>query len=202
MALLDKLFGHKKTLGELDAHELRKEEILIGKQRERLMKKIEEVAAGKKKIFEQGAKTSSPELRKALAQEFELKTAEQMMVARELNIRSKELLTVSRLRLMKEYQGRSGALGRLNITAKDIARISGAIENDAVSQEMYLQQLDSILELGAQADRDALAGAGLGESGNELMQIWDQMDRGELKQEEGFTAADEALRRKASDSAG
>lgn len=202
MALLDRIFGHKKTLSELDPHELRKEEILIGRQRERLMKKIDDLAAGKKKIFEQGAKTSSPELRKALAQEFELRNAEQMMVARELNIRSKELLTVSRLRLMKEYQARSGARGRLNVTASDIARISGAIENDAVSQETYLQQLDTILELGEQADRDALAGGGLGESGSELMQIWEQMDRGKLKQDEGFSVADEALRRKASDSAG
>mgnify|MGYP005850460551 CR=1 FL=1 len=200
MALLDKIFGRNKTLSELDQHELRRQEILIGKHRDRLMKKVEEIAASKKKIFEQGAKTPSPELRKALAQEFELKNAEQMMVARELNIRSKELLTVSRLRMVKEHQGRRGARGRLNITANDLARISGWIENDAVSQDMYLRQLDSILELGAQSDRDAMAAAGLGESGSELMRIWEQMDRGELKTDEGFNVADEALRRKASDS--
>jgi hypothetical protein len=121
------------------------------------------------------------------------------MVAREMNIRSKELLTVSRLRMVKEHTGKGRALGRLNITAGDMAKITGMIENDAVSSEMYTQQLDSLLEIGAQADRDALAGAGLGESGSELMQIWEQMDRGELKQDEGFSAADEAVKRRSSE---
>ena len=41
MALIDRLFGHKKTLSELDRTELRKEEILLTKQRDRLFKQIE-----------------------------------------------------------------------------------------------------------------------------------------------------------------
>ena len=92
----------KKTLSELDRQELRKEEILLTKQRDRLFKKIETIAGDKQKIFQQGATQKSPELRKALAQDFELKTQEQLMAARELNLRSKELLTVSRLRMVKE----------------------------------------------------------------------------------------------------
>ena len=102
MALIDKLFGKKKTLSELNRQELRKEEILLAKQRDRLFKKIETIATDKQKIFQQGATQKSPELRKALAQEFELKTQEQLMAARELNLRSKELMTVSRLRMVKE----------------------------------------------------------------------------------------------------
>jgi hypothetical protein len=199
VSLIDKIFGRNKTLSQLDQHELRKEEILIGKQRDRLMKRLEDFAGKKRKLFEQGAKTTSPEMRKAIAQEFELVSAEQLMVAREMNIRSKELLTVSRLRMVKEHTGKGRALGRLNITAGDMAKITGMIENDAVSSEMYTQQLDSLLEIGAQADRDALAGAGLGESGSELMQIWEQVDRGELKQDEGFSAADEAVKRRSSE---
>ena len=79
MALIDKIFGHKKTLSELDRQELRKEEILLTKQRDRLFKRIEQISIDKKKIFEQGATQKSPELRKALAQDFELKTQEQLM---------------------------------------------------------------------------------------------------------------------------
>ena len=37
--------------------------------------------------------------------------------ARELNLRSKELLTVSRLRMVKENNEKGRALGRLNLTA-------------------------------------------------------------------------------------
>src|SRR5919107_827554 len=123
MALIDKIFGRKKTLSDLNKQELRKEEILIGKQRDRLFKRIEEIATDKQKIFQQGATQKSPELRKALAQQFELKTQEQLMAARELNLRSKELMTVSRLRMVKENGERGRALGRLNLTDKDVARI-------------------------------------------------------------------------------
>jgi hypothetical protein len=197
MALLDKLFGtRKKTLAELDKQELRKEEIILTKQRDRLFKRIEQVSTDKKRIFTQGKEQKSPELRKALAQDFELKTQEQLMAARELNLRSKELLTVSRLRMVKENQARGRALGRLNVTDKDVAQISQWIEDDAVSQDMYLDRLNGILDLGAQADKDALAGAGLSSAGQELMNIWDQMDKGAVKEDEGFEEADNAVRRR------
>ena len=196
MALIDKIFGRKKTLSELSRQELRREEILLTKQRERLFKKIGDIAAHKQKIFQQGAAQKSPELRKALAQDFELKTQEQMMSARELNLRSKELLTVSRLRMVKENNEKGRALGRLNLTDKDVAKISGWIEDDSVSQDMYNERLNMLLELGAETDKDALSQAELGGAGNELMALWNQMDRGTVKEEQEFEQADEAVRKR------
>src|SRR3954463_6186247 len=189
MALIDKLFGTKKSLSELNKQELRREEILLTKQRDRLFKRIETVAAAKQKIFQQGAAQKSPELRKALAQDFEMKTQEQLMAARELNLRSKELLTVSRLRMVKENNEKGRALGRLNLTDKDVAKISGWIEDDSVSQYMYHDRLNALLDLGTQSDKDALEGAGLSLAGQELMNIWGEMDRGGMKQDEGFAEA-------------
>src|SRR6266699_4473005 len=157
MALIDKLFNRKKTLSELDRQELRKEEILLTKQRDRLFKRIQQISTDKQKIFQQGASQKSPELRKALAQDFELKTQEQLMSARELNLRSKELMTVSRLRIVKENNERGRAMGRLNLTDKDVAKISQWIEDDAVSQDMYNDRLNAVLELGAEQDKSALA---------------------------------------------
>jgi len=196
MALIDKLFNRKKTLSELDRQELRKEEILLGKQRDRLFKKIEKISADKQRIFKQGSEQKSPELRKALAQDFELQTQEQLMAARELNLRSKELMTVSRLRMVRENKDGGRALGRLNVTDKDVARISQWIEDDSVTQDMYQERLDTLLELGAQSDKDAIAQAGLTGAGQELMQLWDQLDRGSIKQEEAFDEADKAVRRR------
>ena len=196
MALIDKIFSRKKTLSELDRQELRKEEILLTKSRDKLFKKIEGIAGEKQKIFQQGATQKSPELRKALAQQFELKTQEQLMSARELNLRSKELMTVSRLRMVKENKERGSALGRLNVTDKDVAKISAWIEDDAVSQDMYQERLDVILDLGLQADKDALASAGLSGAGQELMNIWNEMDRGSMKTDEAFEEADKAVRRR------
>jgi hypothetical protein len=196
MALIDKLFGRKKTLSDLNKQELRKEEILIGKQRDRLFKRMEDIAAAKQKIFQQGATQKSPELRKALAQQFELKSQEQVMVARELNLRSRELMTVSRLRIIQEGRATGRALGRLNVTDRDMAKITSWIEDDAVTQDMYQERLDQILDIGAQADKDALAGAGLTSAGNELMHLWEEMDRGTLKEDEALEEANKAIRRK------
>jgi hypothetical protein len=196
MALIDKIFGHKKTLSELNRQELRKEEIILTKQRDRLFKRIETISTDKQKIFQQGATQKSPELRKALAQDFEIKTQEQLMSARELNLRSKELLTVSRLRMIKENTERGRAMGRLNLTGKDVAKISQWIEDDAVTQDMYQDRLNEILDIGAQSDKDAMAQAGLTGAGQELMNIWNELDRGSMKQEEAFEEADKAVRRR------
>jgi hypothetical protein len=64
MALIDKIFGRKKTLSELDKTELRKEEILLTKQRDKLFKRISKISEQKQQIFKQGATQKSPELRK------------------------------------------------------------------------------------------------------------------------------------------
>src|SRR3984957_16907940 len=151
MALIDKIFGHKKTLSELNRQELRKEEILLTKQRDKLFKRIEQMSGDKQKIFQQGATQKSAELRKSLAQQFEMKTQEQLMVARELTLRSKELMTVSRLRMVKENNESGKATGRLNLTDKDVVKISQWIEDDAVSQDVYQDRLDTLLEIGGQA---------------------------------------------------
>ena len=197
MAILDKILGRNKTLSDLSKQELRKEEILIGKQRDKLFTRIESVTTEKQKIFLRGAKEKSPEMRKALAMDFELKTQEQLMAARELNLRSKELLTVARLRMVKENSDRGKALGRLKITDKDVAKITNWIEDDAVSQDMYQERLGQILEAGEQSDHDALAAAGLSAAGQELMALWDQVDRGKVKQEDAFEQADAAVKKRA-----
>jgi hypothetical protein len=196
MALIDKLFNRKKTLSELNRQELRKEELLLGKQRDRLFKRIEQITTDKQSIFKQGAAQKAPELRKALAQDFELKTQEQLLAARELNLRSKELLTVSRLRMIKENQERGRALGRLNLTDKDVAKIGGWIEDESVTQDVYQDRLDSLLELGRQSDKDSLARAGLTQAGQELLEIWNDLDKGAVKPDAAFDAADQAVRRK------
>jgi hypothetical protein len=196
MALIDKIFGHKKTLSELNRQELRKEEILLTKQRDKLFKRIEQMSADKQKIFQQGASQKSPELRKSLAQQFEMKTQEQLMAARELTLRSKELMTVSRLRMVKENNESGKATGRLNLTDKDVVKISQWIEDDAVSQDVYRDRLDSLLDLGTQADKDAFESAGLTSAGQELMNIWNDMDKGAVKPDQAFEAADKAARKR------
>ena len=198
MALIDKLFGKKeKSLTELSAAELRRQEIVITNDRNKLFKKIEQVAIEKQKVFQQGATQKSPELRKALAMQFELKTQEQLLVGRQLNVRSKELMTVSRVRMMKENAPKvRGAMGKLNLTDKDVARITTWITDDAVSEEVYNERLDDILGMGAQADKDSSERAGLSGTGQEVLNLWNDLDRGAITHDDAFEEADKAVRRK------
>ena len=197
MALIDRLLGRRKSLSQLSALDLRKEEILLGKQRDRLLKKVEDLATQKQRIFNSGATQKSPELRKALAMDFELKTQEQVLSAKELNLRSKELLTVSRLRMIQESREKGRGVGRLNITDRDVAKINGWIDDDVLGQDMYQQRLDAILEAGSNADSESLENAGLSQAGQELMSIWDQLDRGKVDNDKAFDQADAAVRRRA-----
>ncbi|MDB5297514.1 MAG: hypothetical protein JWO31_3497 [Phycisphaerales bacterium] len=198
MALLDKIFGKKvKTLSDLSPAELRREEILATRERDKLFKRIETIAKEKQNIFQQGASQKSPELRKALAMQFELKTQEQLQVGRQLNVRSKELMTVSRVRMVKENAPKaSGAMGRLNLTERDVAKISALIEDDAVTEDVYMERLNELLDLGAQSDKDAVARAGLTSAGQELMNIWNDLDQGQVGEKAAFEEADRAVRNK------
>jgi hypothetical protein len=131
-------------------------------------------------------------MRRTYAQQFDLLHTEQMMVARHLNVRSKELLTVSRLRILRESAAgsRLALPGGVTIRESDLATIARLIENDQITSEMYQERLDEILRLGHEADA---ATTGLSPAGEELMKVWNDMDAGLIK---GTQAAfDEAERR-------
>jgi len=202
VALIDRLFGRNKTLSQLSKGELRREEILLKKRRDKLFSRVDELAKAKHEIFRQGRQSSSPELRRSLAQDFELKTQEQLMAARELNLRSKELMTVARLRMVRENQANGASAGRLNLTARDMAKVSSWLESDTVGQEMYAERLDQLLEIGHEADRDAIAGQPLEQAGSDLMHLWEQLDAGEVEEDEAYEKAEEATRRKAAGGGG
>jgi hypothetical protein len=194
MAFLDWLVKRKKPLSQMTRAELRRQELLLEKDRNQLLNRVTKLAGRKQEVFERGLQEKSPEVRRIMAQEFELMTGEQLMLARQLNIRSKEMMTVSRLRMLRENVDRSvGAGSRLGmIGEKDILRLGKLIENDAVRAEMYQERLDEILKLGAEVDEGAL---GLSQAGETVLQVWDQMDRGAIADAaEGFDEADRRVR--------
>jgi hypothetical protein len=123
-----------------------------------------------------------------------MKTSEQLMLSRQLNIRSKEMMTVSRLRMLRENAERAAAHGnRLGLVSeKDLVRLSRLIENDAITAEMYQQRLDELLSVGVGVDEGQ---AGLSEAGQSVMKVWEQMDTGLIKDKaEAFDEADRRVR--------
>ncbi len=192
MSLLDWLTKRKKPLSRMTRAELRRQELLLEKDRNRLLRRISKLAKEKQGIFESGACEQTPEVRRVLAQEFEFKTTEQLMVSRQLNIRSKEMLTVSRLRMLRENADRASQTGgRLGLIGeKDILRLGKLIENDSVKAEVYQERLDEVLSIGAGVDEGT---DGLSQAGRTVMDIWDKLDAGAIS--DATDAFDEADRR-------
>jgi hypothetical protein len=193
MGLLDWYRNRPRPLTQLSRRDLRRKELLLQKQRDQLLRRIEKLADDKQTLFQKGAAEKTPEVRRALAQEFELKTAEQLMLGRQLNVRSKEMLTVSRLRMLKENAEQSRATGdRLGmISQADMLRLERMIESDAVSSELYQERLDDLLSTAATEQ----GAAGLSEAGQAVMRMWDQVDSGVITStSEAFDEADRRVR--------
>ena len=193
MALMEWLSKRKKPLSRMSRTELRRQELLLDKERNQLLKKIDKLAKDKQTLFKRGAGEKTPEVRRMLAQEFELKTTEQLMIARQLNIRSKEMLTVSRLRMLRENADRAGQSSKLGLISEaDMLRLGRLIESDAVRAEVYQERLDEMLAIGSEVDRGE---AGLSEAGQSVMNVWERMDAGALTDEnEAFDEADRTVR--------
>ncbi len=190
---LEWLSKRKKPLSRMTRSELRRQELLLDKERTQLLNKVTKLATDKQKLFERGASEKTPELRRVLAQEFELKTTEQLMLSRQLNIRSKEMLTVSRLRMLRENADRAGQSNHLGLVSEgDILRLSKLIEMDSVKSEVYQERLDEILRIGSAVDEGS---AGLSEAGQTVMGVWEKMDAGALTDSaEAFDEADRRVR--------
>lgn len=186
----------RKTLSNMSAAELRAQEMLLESERNRMQARVGKLAREKQQVIEQGAKEKTPELRRTLAQQFDLLHTEQMMLSRHLNIRSKELLTVGRMRMLRETAQRAGrTVGEgFTIRESDLATIEKLIESDSISTEVYQERLDEILRLGHEADK---AGAGVSEAGQEIMKVWEALDAGLIKDSQAaFDEAEKRVREK------
>ncbi len=190
MGLFGWLLQRPRALSEMTRAELRRQELLLEKERQRLMGRVGDLARKKQEVFERGAKEKTPEVRRALAQEFDLFTTEQLMVARQLNVRSKEAITVGRLRMLRENADRAKATGgKLGLVgARDLLALEKLIETDAVTAEMYQERLDTMLRAGTEQGDSGLTAAG-----RHVMEVWEQVDAGVLS--DAARAFDEADRR-------
>ena len=192
MGLFDWITNGKKPLSQMTRTELRRQELLLGRDRDRLMKRVGDLAKTKQEIFERGKAEKTPEVRRMLAQEFDLKTTEQLLVSRQLNIRSKEALTVTRMRMLRENTERAKAAGSSLglVSEKDLVALEKLIANDSITAEIYQDRLDSMLHI--EADE---TGAAMTEGGKQVMDIWEQMDTGLITDAaQGFDEADRRVR--------
>jgi len=192
MGLFDWLTKRNKSLSQMTRQELRRQELLLGRDREQLLKRVSDCAAKKQEIFEKGRQEKSPEVRRILAQEFDLKTTEQLMAGRQLNMRTKEYLTVSRMRMLRENADKAKSMGsRLGmIGERDLVTLEKMIENDKITAEMYQERLDSMLSIGEEEGESILT-----PGSKQVLDVWEQMDTGLIDDAgQAFDEADKRVR--------
>jgi hypothetical protein len=117
------------------------------------------------------------------------------ILERELATISKELTTIAALKLALERQqmNKDGVSRLLNRV--DETQLMTALEDDKISQEMYLEKLNSVLS--SVTDGAHQITENLGKEGSEVMDVWQKMDEGEIESfQDGLKLADKAVREK------
>ena len=188
MSILGKIFsGGKKGLAGLGLEEIRVEEKRLEIRENQHLHQIEKYDKLREDVFNQGAKTKSPARRRIYARRFGEFSQRISMIERELTHVVKELMTMNRVRGILERQRMipvQNILQRLN--EEDMIKLTALLEDDKVSEEMYLQKLDSLLGV---VNDPAYESQDIGNEGLEVLKTWEQMDEGDLEFNEGLKEA-------------
>jgi hypothetical protein len=185
--------GVKKK--DISLEQVKREEIKLGIRETQTLSKLEKLEKEREDIFSKGMKIKSPPRRRQLARLYEMKATGVKTLERELTILSKEITTISALKMALERRT-TGKEGVSRILERvDEARLMTYLEDDKISQEMYLEKLNSVLS--TVTDGASEITEDLGKEGSEVMDVWQKMDEGEIENfADGLKMADKAVRQK------
>lgn len=185
----------RKRRNHMGLEDVRREEIRLGIKESQTIAKLEKLEKEREDIFSKGSKIKSPSRRRQLARLYDMKSSGARMLERELAILSKEITTIQAVKMALERQ-KSGKEGVSKILQRvDEAELMTLLEDDKISQEMYLEKLSSVLSTVSEAPLSGIEN--LGKEGNEVMDVWQKMDEGEIESfDEGLKIADKKVREK------
>ena len=192
MGLLQALGVRKK---DISLDQVKREDIKLGIRENQTLAKLEKLEKEREEIFSRGMKIKAPARRRQFARLYDARSAGVKQLERELAILSKEITTISALKMALERQ-RSSKEGVSNILQRlNEAELMTYLEDDRITQEMYLEKLNSLLS--TVGEGAAQITESLGKEGSEVMDVWQRMDEGEIENfEDGLKMADRAVRRK------
>lgn len=179
MSILAKIFTGRKGLAGMSLEAIRVEEKRLEIRENQHLAQIEKYDKLREEVFNQGAKTKSPARRRIYARRFGEFSQRIGMIERELTRVVKELMTMNRVRSIFERQRQIPVQNVLqNLNEADLVKLTTLLEDDKVSEEMYLQKLDSLLGV---VNDPAYESQEIGNEGLEVLKTWEQMDEGELE---------------------
>lgn len=191
MSILEKIFRRRKRLTDLSLEELRVEEKRLEIRENQHINQVDKFEKQREEIFNQGAKTKSPARRRIYARRFNEVAQRVGIVERDLSRVVKELMTLNRIRVILERQRQAPGQRNIleNLTDQDLGKITSLLEDDRISEEVYLSKLD--LMLGVVSD-PAYETQDIGSEGMEVLKTWEAMDEGELDFDQGLKEASES----------
>lgn len=179
MSILGKIFKGRRGLADLSLEEVRLEEKRLEIRENQHLHQIEKYDKLREEVFHQGAKTKSPARRRIYARRFSEYCQRIGMIERELTRVVKELMTLGRVRSILERRHAAPVRNILErVSEEDVARLTALLEDDKVSEEVYLQKLDALLGV---VNDPAYETSEIGTEGMEVLKTWEQMDEGELE---------------------
>jgi hypothetical protein len=185
--------GVKKT--GLTLEQVKREEIKLGIRESQTLSKLEKLEKEREEIFAKGLKIKSPPRRRQLARLYEMKSSGVKMMEHELGVLSKEITTIAALKLALERRNNSKEGVSRILQRVDEAELMTYLEDDKVSQEMYLEKLNGVLSTVTEGAHQITED--LGKEGSEVMDVWQKMDEGEIDSfSDGLKLADKAVREK------
>ena len=187
MSILGKIFKGPRGLAGFSLEEIRVEEKRLEIRENQHLAQIEKHDKQREEVFHQGAKTKSPARRRIYARRFGENSQRISMIERELSRVVKELMTLSRVRGLLERRRQVPVRNVLeNLREEDMIKLTSLLEDDKISEEVYLQKLDTLLGV---VNDPAYESADIGTEGMEVMKTWEQMDEGELEFDQGLKEA-------------
>lgn len=186
MSIFTRWFGGGRKAPRVTLAELRVEEKRLEIRENQALARLEKIDREREEIFHQGAKTKSPARRRIYARRFTALSQRAQMLEREVLRIGKELITIGRLRAVLERERKGGKPLLERLKDEDIGRIMTLLEDDRISEEVYLQKIDSVL--GIVTDK-AYETEEIGEEGMEVLKAWERMDEGELDFDAGLREA-------------
>lgn len=192
MGLFDRILRRKK---DLTLEDVKREEIRLGIRENQTLAKLERLENEREEIFSKGSRIKSPSRRRQLARLYDMKTNGTKMMERELSTLSKELTTMSGLKLALERKKMSKEGASQLLQKVDEAQLMTLLEDDKITQELYQEKLTSVLS--TVMENPATLVEDLGREGNEVMDVWQKMDEGEIESfDAGLKLADRKVREK------
>lgn len=187
MSILGKIFKARRGLLGASLEEIRVEEKRLEIRENQHLHQIEKYDKQREEVFHQGAKTKSPARRRIYARRFGENSQRISMIERELSRVVKELMTFSRIRGILERQRQVPARNFLqHLKEEDLVKLTTLLEDDKITEEVYLQKLDTLLGV---VNDPAYEQGDIGTEGMEVLKTWEQMDEGELEFDEGLKEA-------------